>query len=40
MATVGRTIAPPISVEVERLDSAVSPKEPMTDVVEEPTTAT
>lgn len=40
MATVGRTIVPPISVEVGKLDSAVSPGEPMTDVVEEPMTAT
>ena len=40
MATVGKMTAPPISVDVGKLDSAVSPEKPMTDVVEEPTTAT
>lgn len=40
MAVVGRMTPPPISVKVGKLDSAVSPEKPMTDVVEEPTTAT
>lgn len=40
MATVDRIAAPPMSVEVGKLDSAVSPDEPMIEVVEEPTTAT
>lgn len=40
MAMGGGIATPPISVEEEELDSVVSPEEPMTDVVEEPTTAT
>ena len=38
--TVDGTAAPPISVEVGKLDSAVWPGEPMTGGVEGPTTAT
>lgn len=40
MATVDGIAAAPMIVDVGRLDPAVSPEEPMMDVVEEPTTAT
>lgn len=40
MATVDRIAAPPLSVEIRKLNCAVSPEEPIIDVVEEPTTAT
>lgn len=40
VATVGRIAAASISVEVGKLDSAVSPEALTIDVVEEPTTAT
>ena len=40
VATVDALTAPPISVEIGKLVSAVSPEEPMTDVIEEPKTAT
>lgn len=40
MAAVDALTAPPISVEIGKLVSAVSPEEPIIDVVEEPTTAT
>ncbi len=40
MATVDRIAPPPSSVEIGKLDSTVSPEDPMIDVAEEPTTAT